>query len=131
MAGKGASLRTLAAHVWGKRPASDAVWRKRREKLKRALLEEVGQLDGWAISSDAQRRGVWHISRPKQIENVDDYYFPTPSEQQAFMDSIHESRSSDRMICEEEYRQIQKRSDRTYRHKTSDLSSQNIGPIVT
>lgn len=29
MAGRGASLNTLAAHVWGRRPASDEVWRKR------------------------------------------------------------------------------------------------------
>ena len=109
MTGQGARLQTLAQHVWGRRPVSDAVWRKRREKLKRALLDEVGQLDGWAVAPDAHRRGVWHISRPKQIENTTDYYFPTPSEEQAFRDSIHESRRPHRVVCEEEYRQLQKR----------------------
>ena len=109
MAGKGASLHTLAQHVWGRRPASDPVWRKRRAKLKRALLDELGQLNGWAISPDMQRRGVWHISRPKQIENTTDYYFPTPSEEQAFRDSIHESRRSHRMYSQEEYRRLQER----------------------
>lgn len=81
MAGKGASLQTLAQHVWGRRPASDGVWRKRREKLKKALLEEVGQLNGWAVAADDRRRGIWHISRPKQTPNTNDFYFPTPSEE--------------------------------------------------
>ena len=109
MNGQGARLSTLTEHVWGCRPVSDAVWRKRRQKLKRALLEEVGQLSGWAVAPDAQRRGVWHISRPKRIDKNDDFYFPTPSERKAFYDSIQESRRSDRMIMEEEYRLVQKR----------------------
>lgn len=109
MNGRGARLSTLAEHVWGRRPASDAVWRKRRQALKRALLEELGQLDGWVAAPDAQRRGVWNISRPKPIAQNDDFYFPTPSEQRAFYDSIQESRRSDRTVMEEEYRLVQKR----------------------
>jgi len=108
MARRGASLQTLAQHVWGRRPASDPVWRKRREKLKRALLDEVGQLDGWVVAPDAQRRGIWHISRPKQVENTTDGYFPTPSEAQAFEESIHESRRPNREIWQEEYQKLQK-----------------------
>lgn len=108
MKGQGARLSTLAEHVWGRRPASDAVWRKRRQMLKRALLDEVGQLDGWVATPNPERRGIWHISRPKQIVRNDDFYFPTPSEQKAFYESIQESRRSDRVIMEEEYRLAQK-----------------------
>lgn len=109
MNGQGAYLCTLTKHVWGPRPASDEVWRKRRQLLKHALLEEVGRLDGWVAAPDAQRRGVWHISRPKWRAQSNEFYFPTPSELDAFHDSIHESRRSNRTIMREEYRYIQKR----------------------
>lgn len=115
MAGKGASLNTLTAHVWGRRPASDAVWRKRRTMLKKALQEEVGQLKGWGVVPDDRRRGVWHISRPKQIPNTNDSYFPTPSEQEAFMESIQESRRSERSTFETEIQLVHKKDE-------SDLS---------
>lgn len=108
MAGRGASLNTLAAHVWGRRPASDEVWRKRREKLKRALLDEVGRLGGWGVVPDESRRGVWHISRPKQTQNTTDFYFPTPSEEQAFNDSMQESRRSHKSLFKQEILPIQK-----------------------
>lgn len=109
MRGQGARLSTLTEHVWGRRPASDAVWRKRRQMLKHVLLEEIGQLDGWVAAPNARRRGVWHISRPKQIANTTEAYFPTPSEEDAFHDSIHESRRSNRSIMKEEYHLTQKR----------------------
>ena len=102
MAGRGASLSTLAAHVWGRRPASDAVWRKRRTMLKKALQEEVGQLPGWGVVPDDNRRAVWHISRPKQLLNTDDFYFPTPSEHRRFMEGVQESRRSERSAFEDE-----------------------------
>jgi hypothetical protein len=102
MAGRGASLNTLASHVWGRRPASDAVWRKRRTMLKKALHDEVGQLPGWGVVPDDHRRGVWHISRPKQAQNTNDFYLPTPSEHRRFMEGIQEGRRSERSSFEDE-----------------------------
>lgn len=104
MVGNGAKLDTLAAHVWGRRPASDGVWRKRRQLLKQALLQEVGRLPGWAIVRNEERRDVWHISRPQQAPNDTESYFPTPSEMASFNDSIHESRVSSRWYAVEEFR---------------------------
>lgn len=115
MAGKGGSLDTLASHVWGRRPASDAVWRKRRTMLKKALQDEVGRLDGWGVVPDDRRRGVWHISRPKQTPNGNDFYFPTPSEHERFMEGIQEGRRSARAVFEADLPPIQKRGE-------SDLS---------
>jgi hypothetical protein len=110
MAGKGASLNTLASHVWGRRPASDAVWRKRRSDLKKALLGEVGKLEGWGVVQDVERRGIWHISRPKQIRNRDDFYLPTPAEHERFMESIHDGRRSGRSVFEAELPTVQRRN---------------------
>lgn len=96
MAGRGAKVETLAKHVWGNRPASDRSLRNRHSILKRALLSEVGQLDGWIVAEATNRHDTLIVSRPKQIQRANDFYLPTPSEHAEFMAEIQESASSPR-----------------------------------
>lgn len=106
MAGKGAKVQTLAKHVWGNRPASDSVWRNRCLAFKRAMVQEIGTLDGWAVTETRNRHGMLNVSRPRQMPRTNDSYFPTPSENADFMDSIHEGRTSPRLYFKEEVKKI-------------------------
>lgn len=119
MAGRGAGLKTLAKHVWGARPASDSVWRNRRSILKSAFMDEIGTLEGWAVSEASNRRSHLHISRPQQIVNSDDFHLPTPSEHEEFWALIHESRTSPKSHFKEEIKHI---AIRRKMKKESDLS---------
>lgn len=65
MNGQGAGLDTLARHIWGKRPVSESVKRKRRFELRKAI-EEVGRLPGWSSSVDG--KNVARFTRPKDID---------------------------------------------------------------
>ena len=64
MDGQGAKIDTLARHIWGKRPASADVIRKRRVELRKAI-NEVGSLSGWVANVD--KNGLAKFSRPKEI----------------------------------------------------------------
>jgi len=119
MSGRGAKLQTLAGHVWGDRPAPDGAWRNRSSILKRAMLDEVGKLDGWAIAENERRRGLFHISRPRQIRGTNDFHLPTPAENAQFMSSINESRRSSKSVFEDEINHARVSAPK---RKKSDLS---------
>jgi hypothetical protein len=74
MAGQGANLDSLVAHVWGRRPCSEDVHWKRRGLVRQALAEIGGQVSiadgqeiihrgiGWTVQQD---RDLVLVSRPK------------------------------------------------------------------
>lgn len=63
MAGRGASIDSLIAHVWGKRPSNENQHRKRRV-LVRSALNEIGKLEGWVVRLEGSTALV---SRPKEL----------------------------------------------------------------
>ncbi len=67
MAGRGAEIDTLIRHVWGNRPCSHDVTKKRRSRIKEALYE-IGKLDGWAFRLQGTHA---FISRPKEFFKLD------------------------------------------------------------
>lgn len=74
MAGRGAEIDTLVKHVWGNRPCSLDVQRKRRSRIREALVE-VNKLEGWTASVVGTHA---FISRPKLLERASS--IPTPGE---------------------------------------------------
>lgn len=67
MAGRGAEIDTLIKHVWGNRPCSNEVIKKRRTRIKKAL-NEIGKLDGWIYRLQGTHA---FISRPKELSNLE------------------------------------------------------------
>jgi len=63
MAGRGAEIDTLIKHVWGKKPASEDVMKKRRYRVRQAL-EEINKIDGWVCIIKGSHT---YISRPKEL----------------------------------------------------------------
>lgn len=66
MGSNGVSLDTLISHVWGKRPARNAVATRKRRMALRDALNEIGSLGGWAVTI-GRRDDIFHISRPKDL----------------------------------------------------------------
>lgn len=62
--GQGARPRTMIPHIWGRRPIARAAIRK-RERIVRAALDEVDDLEGWAVSRATGGRFL--VSRPKLL----------------------------------------------------------------
>jgi hypothetical protein len=73
MAGHGAEVDTLVQHVWGNRPYSADTLRKRRGRIREALVA-INDLRGWTTSVEGNHA---FISRPKLLERGGD---PTPGE---------------------------------------------------
>lgn len=73
MAGRGAEVDTLIKHVWGTRPCSPEVQRKRRGRVREALAA-IDKLQGWTASVEGTHA---FVSRPKLLERANS---PTPGE---------------------------------------------------
>jgi hypothetical protein len=67
MAGRGAEIDTLIRHVWGNRPCSHDVIKKRRSRIKEAL-NEIGKLNGWVYRLEGSHA---FISRPKELSGIE------------------------------------------------------------
>jgi hypothetical protein len=63
MAGKGAEIDTLIRHVWGKRPCSEDVMKKRRVRIKHAI-KKINTLPGWETSI---KNTHVYVRRTKQL----------------------------------------------------------------
>jgi len=64
MGRQGVYLDTLIPHVWGKRPAMNALATRKRRMALRDALSEIGSLGGWAVTNGS-RDNAFHIARPK------------------------------------------------------------------
>jgi hypothetical protein len=67
MAGRGAKIDTLIKHVWGTRPCSDDVLKKRRGRILEALCK-IGNLPSWVCRIEGTHA---FITRLKEIRNDD------------------------------------------------------------